>query len=777
MISVGATVGAIIRGSMTLWNKMKNPQSATLSLIVKSLNKGASHYREYLSTKTEQDGIQESVYWEEKGLKQFFEKEYSENKRFGFHTYDAKKLANEIEQYFILSNHNLTEYEKISFVEKVISYSQSQYILAQTNENKSMALLQLRGELNVEQILQVVSQLPSIQKDVESIKQKLITSEHSQANEVVKDFTYYYTLCIELYTDRNYPACLSLIQEAITTHLSTEQYISLLFFESSIYYNQFNYDLALECILRIEDRINNEISDAFTASILANKGSIYSEKGAMEGNKKLVHLAIECFEKQLHMIMVDETNNKSLGRIYYNLGTSYLSIIETQNDIDSCIEYFELAFEMLPENAEVMKNLGTAYGMNHQHEKEIEMYELALDANPELFEALCALGMVYYRYYHNPEEASKYFQKAVRQRLEVVRFPYVYYWLGKCYFETDHKEKARAAIEEGLRIAPTLEYLIELKSDILYSLLQDKPQTYLSEFTQFINRMYPVPTEESSSKLLAALLLNAKYEEAYEVLSTLSESIKESVSLMPSYFMWAFNLINNNDFEGAYQIINNINPKKFYDEINSFKYVYHFIIALSLSGLQRHEEAVVHLEAIHVEDSIFQPVETHCLLGSEFLEIEEYDTARVHFQKAKGLMGEENTNMDIEYGLFQAYLGLERVRPAKASIFKMIDLLAIPYVGNILTKEINPESTLENRMSEIFSSMTRLALLEVRLKIKDNKTTVRSEDLEKEMMRHSKPLLQYFSEKITGTAFNFDKITRDYFLSKIEDIESNVSSI
>ncbi|GIP35921.1 tetratricopeptide repeat protein [Paenibacillus sp. J2TS4] len=775
MSSIGTTVSGIIRGGMTLWNRIKNPQTETIKLVIKSLKKGAEQYRDYLTTKVEQDDLSESVYWEERELRKFFEKKYAENKLFGFHTCDAKELAQEIERYFILSNHHLTDYEKISLVEKVILNSQKYYILTQTNDNKSMEFLQLRGDIKMEQILQVISLLPSMQKDIEIIKQKVTVSEQSKAEvvEVVKDFSYYCNLCVQLYEERNYSLCLATIHETLRTHLTTEQYISLLFLESGIYYNQFNYDLALECIFKIEDKVTDDISDAFTASILGQKGSIYSEKGAKEGNRALVRLGIDCFEQQLSIHTLNDSKDNTIGLIYYNLGTSYLSIIDSQSDINSCIEYFELAFEMLPDNAEIMKNLGTAYGIAHQHEKEIEMYQKALEANPELFETLCAMGMVYYRYYQDPEEASKYYQRAVRSREEIIRFPYAYYWLGKCYFEVGHKEKAKTAIEEGLRIAPTLEPLIELKIDVLYALLQEKHDKYLPEFIQYINKLYPTPTEESSSKLLSAMILNSKYDNARDLLSTLPESIKESEMLIPSYFIWAFNLMDFNDFEGAYQVINNINPEKITEEIKSFKYVYHYITALCLSGLQRHEEAIYHLESIHGEGSIFQAVDSHCMLGDAYLKIEEYDKARVHFQKAKSIVGEVNTNMDIEYGLFQAYLGLERVRPAKVSFMKIVDLITFPYVSNVIKneKDKNFESAVDKRISEMIVSMYRLALLEVRLKIADDTATIQPD--RKEIMKHLDPLLQYFSKKVTRTVFNFDKFAMDYLLAQIGEKQSN----
>lgn len=776
MSGISGAVGAIIKGGTALWNKVKNPQTETIKLIIKSLNKGTMHYAGYLSTKTEQNEFERTIYWEEKKLKQYFEKKYSEDRDFGFHTVKAKDLANDIEQYLILSNHHFTQEEKTSHVERIIIQSQREYIFEQPNDVKSLGFLQLRTDIKLEEILLSLSLLPSIQDGLR--QQQLPRLEDGQEMDVVKDFRYYYNLCIELFEENKYSECLTVIQEALNLELSTEQCISLKFFETSIYYNQFNYDLALERLLEIEDKFESEISNKFIVNIFGQKGSIYSEKGVKENNTRLVRVGIQCFEEQLNLLDAEEEQSSKLGYIYYNLGTSYLSILETQDDIDCCIKYFELAHEMLPDNAEVMKNLGAAYGFNQQHEQEIEMYEQALEAKPDLFEALCAMGMVYYIYYNEPEEAIKYYGKAVEQRDQCIRFPHTYYWLGKCYFEVNLNEEAITTINEGLRVAPTQEYLLQLKSEVLYRLLQEKPEKYLSEYFQFMNSLYPEPTEESASKLIAALLLNHKFEEARELLATFPKAIRESKELMPSYFMWAFNCTEKKDYEGAYQVIQNINPDIFDEEIKPFKDCYHYIMALCLGELDKNDEAVEHLEIIHGEASIFTPVQTHSLLGEAYLKVENFNNARIHYQKAKSIMGEDNTNMDVEYGLFQAYLGLKRVRPTRTALFKMIDLISVPYVGRVLsTKDVNgpksqPESESESitdtRMWEILSGIQQLAYLEVEHKFKDAISALPEEELAKELERFREPLIRYFTSKLAVTTVNFNAAVAEDFLSKVK---------
>ncbi|MNW37252.1 Tetratricopeptide repeat protein [compost metagenome] len=777
MNGISGAIGAIVKGGTALWNRVKNPQTETIKLIIKSLNKGTMHYARYLSTKIEQDEFEKTIYWEEKKLKQYFDKKYSEDRRFGFHTVEAKDLAKDIEHYLILSNHHFTQEEKISHVEKIIFQSQREYIIEQPNDKKSLGLLQLRTEIKIEEIVQSLSLLTTIQEGLLEQLQ-LPRLEDGQEMDVIKDFRYYYNLCIKFFEKNNYSECLTVIQEALNLELSTEQCISLNFFETSIYYNQFNYDLALERILEIEDKFDREISDKFIANILGQKGSIYSEKGVKENNSGLVRIGIQCFEEQLNLLDVEEEQNSKLGYIYYNLGTSYLSILETQNDIDCCIKYFELAHKMLPENPEVMKNLGTAYGYNLQHEQEIEMYELALAAKPDLFEALCAMGMVYYIYYNEPEEAIRYYGKAVEQRDQCIRFPHAYYWLGKCYFEINLNEEAITTINEGLRVAPTQEHLLQLKSEVLYRLLQEKAEKYLPEYFQFMNKLYPEPTEESASKLIAALLLNHKIEEAQELLATFPKAIRESKELMPSYFMWAFNCVEKNDYQAAYQVIQNINPDKFDEEIKPFKDCYHYIMALCLGGLDKNEDVVEHLEIILAEGSIFTQVETHSLLGEAYLKIENFNNARIHYHRAKSIVGEDNTNLDIEFGLFQTYLGLKRVRPARTALYKMIDLLSVPYAGRILsTKDVNgtksqpeseSESIIDTRMLEIISGIQQLAYLEVEHKFKEAVSALPEEELAKELERYREPLIRYFTSKLTVTMVNFNSTVAEDFLSKVK---------
>ncbi|MEK5466275.1 tetratricopeptide repeat protein [Paenibacillus sp. FSL R7-0210] len=778
MSGITGALGTLVKSGAALWNRIKNPQTETIKLIIKSLNKGTKHFLSYLSTKTEQDEFEKTIYWEEEKLKQYFEKKYSEDRGFGFHIVKAEDLAKDIEPYLILSNHHLTLEEKTAHVEKIIFQSQREYIIKQSNDNKTLGYLDLRGKIKIEKIIEMVSLLPSIQEDLEQIKQQLDIIEDGQEREGVKDYRYYYKLCIQLFEEGNYLDCLSTVQIALRLELSTEQYIFMKFIETSIYYNQFNYDLALSRILEIENKFDYEISNEFVINILGQKGSIYSEKGVKEKNAGLVRLGIECFEEQLTLIDAEEEQESKLGYIYYNMGTSYLSILETQNDIDCCIRYFELAHELLPGNAEVMKNLGTAYSFNHQYEQEIEMYEKALVVNPELFEALCAMGMVYYAYLNQPEEAIKYYSKAIKQREQCIRFPYAYYWIGKCYFEMNLNEDAITTINDGLGVAPTLEHLLHLKSEVLYKLLQENSGKYLSEYFQVMKRLYPEPTEESASKLIAALLLCNKDEEAQQLLFTFSKEIREGKEMMPSYFMWTFKCIEKNDFDEAYQVIQNINPDIFDEEIKPFKDYYHFIMAKCLGGLDRSEEGIKHLEILHDEASIFTPVQTHSLLGGEYNKVEDFNNARIHFQRAKSILGENNTDMDIEYGLFQAYLGLKRVRPAKLAMFRMIDLISVPYVGGALfdrdvnepklKSEAESESTAIIRVAEIMMGIEQLAYLQVDIKHKESLAELPEAELVQEINRFCEPLVHYFSNKLVSTTLNFNAAVAEGFLSKMK---------
>ncbi len=143
-----------------------------------------------------------------------------------------------------------------------------------------------------------------------------------------KGFQSLYTDCILLYNRKEYNSLIGLLEQALNnTELNNEERIALFFLQSGVYYNQYNYDVAYEKLICIED-LDLDRNTQLKLSYLALKGSVLSEKGLKESNTQLTKLGTQCFEQQLQLVQADECDNHLLWSIYYNLGTSYMSVIE-----------------------------------------------------------------------------------------------------------------------------------------------------------------------------------------------------------------------------------------------------------------------------------------------------------------------------------------------------------------------------------------------------------------------------------------------------------------
>lgn len=709
-MNIGTVVSTAAKITYTAWNHFRSSKNGYINAIIRCLSKATQEQYEYLRNKiTNYTGLPDSrlIYWETKSLKRFFKTKFS--KGFVFHSYDSKQLAKEIEPYFILSGHTLSDMEKQRIVQNIIISAQQVYQEEQTMDPKVINFIGMQYGVMIKNILDFVSDLPELTKKLDQLKQNII---HTQENDDFSDFLTMYRQCVSLYESEDYLECLYRVNNFLTKYEpSIEEKIALILLEVGAYYQQYNYDMAYQRLLLIEDEAI-KINDNLSLKFYGIKGTILSEKGTKESNNELKKKAIVCFEHQLYLID-NEINNLSLVEIYYNLGTTYSNLAENEECIQKAIEYFELALELDNTKPELFKNLGTVYGLAHRHDEEVECYKRALDINPSLFEGLCAMAFVERKYYNNAEKAIDYYKRALKQESELIRFPSVFYWMADAYLELDNLEDALISIEKGLKYEPTSLYMIEKKIDILYELQINNPKKYAQPYIDFILTNFSNINDVIASKIVMAYLFAEEFTKAEDFLGTLADEVRMSTSLHECYFYWASMMISTEQDEKAGEIVDTYIDLETLEN-HRHKSFYYYIKGMASSNAGNFYDALSHYLNLLVYNNIFKPHEVLNFIGQTYLYLEDYNQSRIYYRKAQKEAGD--SLFDIELGLCKAYIGLKRIKPAIVSLKEMARISALHFVTvkNLKNRnQLNNKDLLDEcRMNDINSCIIEIYLLE-----------------------------------------------------------------
>jgi Flp pilus assembly protein TadD len=99
--------------------------------------------------------------------------------------------------------------------------------------------------------------------------------------------------------------------------------------------------------------------------------------------------SIASFKKALEIDPAYRDARRNLGITYKDAGKYYG---ETKNDLNTAIRYLNQAYEMLPEEYEVLRLLGVAHGVKGNGLEAVEYFTLAANANPDDPQAWLNLG-------------------------------------------------------------------------------------------------------------------------------------------------------------------------------------------------------------------------------------------------------------------------------------------------------------------------------------------------------------------------------------------------
>jgi len=180
-----------------------------------------------------------------------------------------------------------------------------------------------------------------------------------------------------------------------------------------------------------------------------------------KSNPKIHYLlGISYYGKGLNELAIGEMKkavslDSNYSEAHNFLGTIYLSMEKW----DLAIESFEKALANILYDTPAMAhyNMGWAYYKKGNYDAALQQYALALAQEPDT--ALLPLieknrGIVLLTS-GRTAEALKHLQKSVEL---VPSLAESYYWMGQCFMEQKNGEKAKAAFQEAIKLAPDTEW-------------------------------------------------------------------------------------------------------------------------------------------------------------------------------------------------------------------------------------------------------------------------------------------------------------------------------
>ena len=118
--------------------------------------------------------------------------------------------------------------------------------------------------------------------------------------------------------------------------------------------------------------------------------------------------SIQAYEQALKLDPLYEEAKNNLGITYRDAGRYYG---EQKGDLNKALQYLAKAYEMRPNEYEVLRLLGVAYGVGGNPGKAVEFFEKAAAAEPNNADAWYNLGSAYFNA-GQPDKAQEFIQKA-----------------------------------------------------------------------------------------------------------------------------------------------------------------------------------------------------------------------------------------------------------------------------------------------------------------------------------------------------------------------------
>jgi tetratricopeptide (TPR) repeat protein len=770
MIELKSIISPLTKGIKIAYDKFRSPEKAYINKVITELNGSIKLHQEYLKniinrpTHLSFDDIKKYIYWDEEKVKQFIRFKLTTDPQFHFPNEECETFVDELKEFFVIEDNNLSEQDFIAILKRVITTAQEQFKNNSTTDPKLMNYILLRKPTPISKD-EIDVYMIEIVKKLNKIDSKLVHIENPEKEE--QSFIDWYNKCIALYENKLDNECLVEIDKLKDSlEVTNVQEQSLEILKICIAYRQFHYDKAYILVKQLEEELDEDILFYF----LGIKGAVISEQGESCKSKALIKQAIDTFEKQLDLL-TEETEG-FLVSILYNLGTSYLNLGQSIEDIKIAIHYFEEAVEINPSEAQTLKNLGTAYGYLGEIEKEVECYNRALEINSNLFEALCAKSWTLLNYDHNIEDSINCYKKALTHKERLLHFPTIYYWLSIGYLHQEALDVALISIDKGLDIEPDNYHLLWLKIDLLHKLVNDNPERYLPILQNLLDEKQDELNVELYIKIANIFLTLKHLNDCKAIIDKLLDMGKESeiADLLLLYVFYCYDIDKDQlQIAEVRQYFNLICPKNIVNY--KLKSPYYFIESQIWIADKEYDKSIDSYQKIlEINDGTFKDENVYSLMGESYAKKEDFENSRKFYLKARS--SAPDPLFDIERGIFEACIHLGRKNCAYTTFYRMLDIVEIISSSLLLQKEKKITDDFERVFSTIIECSFKLAAVKAvietaNIENKDKKT----ETFERLMESYGDQYIKDITKRLIPTPNKsyqiFDKIIKQ----KINEIK------
>ena len=167
-----------------------------------------------------------------------------------------------------------------------------------------------------------------------------------------------------------------------------------------------------------------------------DRATIYFNKGKEESTAKLYLQASRHFDTAIQF-------NKNYTAAYIANGKANIEM----RRVTQALGNFSKAFELDPQNQEVIQQLSELYFNNHQFQKAIELVQKCTSCT----NASRILGMCYY-YGEDYGKAETFLKKAISENSEDAEAAYT---LGRTYLELENEKSAIPQYEKAISLKPS----------------------------------------------------------------------------------------------------------------------------------------------------------------------------------------------------------------------------------------------------------------------------------------------------------------------------------
>lgn len=254
-------------------------------------------------------------------------------------------------------------------------------------------------------------------------------------------------------------------------------------------YQTFRYDDALAAI-------NKAIDLAPGSMQMQNiRACILTESGIERGDLERIREARQIFS--------DLLGSNQSGLLHYN----YANALGALGDHEQAVIHYRMAVELEPSDAQIWKNLATAYHEVGRHDDEMKCFDIAISLEPDMPQALMSKGVSLMVDLDKPQEGATLMERALEVSRDLgLRWPHAWYWLGEAYLRMGNFEKSLKWIAEGLLHSPGHAGLRQLQARV-YSEIWRKDDTRKEEsMDYFRNLLAKEPSYFAARAELAKIL-------------------------------------------------------------------------------------------------------------------------------------------------------------------------------------------------------------------------------------------------------------------------------